>query len=139
MTISTRAYSDGTGGAIQVNGTDVVSIYAGVTRPLYTNTATVAAGNSFTFNPVTYGQICLISCTGAGTITFAAPTNIIEGAPYTFLIKATDTSVRLFAWNVAYQNNPYTYGTTALNKIDVFHFIGGASNTLIYAGGTIGV
>ena len=110
-------------------------------RPNYKNTDTVSTTTSYTFdgsNASGKGQITLITFTNAITVTMAAPTNVIEGMPYTMLLKAGDTSARTFAWNTAYKNTPPTSGTLVSGAIDSLNFIGGASNTMIYNGGTVG-
>lgn len=108
-------------------------------RPNYTNSDTVSTTSSYTYDGSTKGQINLVTLTNAITVTFANPTNIIEGALYIFLLKAGDTSARTFAWGSNYQNTPPSSGTAVTGKADVVSFIGGAGNTLIYSGGTTGV
>lgn len=110
----------------------------GDTRAYYTNNATLAAGNSVAFNPATHGQVFNLAVSGSGTLTFSAPTNITEGAFYTFMLKAGDTSSRTFAWNAAFKfpsaASPLTSGATTVGAYDLVTFIGGPSNTLIYNG-----
>lgn len=107
-------------------------------RPKYGNAATAAGGGSFTFDPTTHGQIALITCSTAGTLTFNAPTNIVEGAPYTMMLKAGDANARTPAWSAAFKwggaTSPITALSTTVGTIDMVNFIGGAANTLIYNG-----
>jgi hypothetical protein len=103
-------------------------------RPWYANTDTVSTSTTYSYDGDTKGQINLITLTNAIAVTFGAPSNIVEGTPYTLLLKAGDTSARSFAWNTAYQNSPPTAGTVVSGKSDVLNFIGGASNTLIFNG-----
>lgn len=105
--------------------------------PTYSNTGTAAAAGSFTLNPAN-GQVQKVTLTGAGAITFAAPTNIQEGAMYKLLLAAGDTSARTFSWNAAYKwpsaSAQLTSGTITSGGLDIITFIGGAANTLIYDG-----
>lgn len=109
----------------------------GDVRPWYNNTPTVSTTSSYTFDPAN-GQVQLITVTGNITITFGAPTNIVEGTMYQMLLKAGDTSSRLFSWNAAYKFPSATSvllsGTSTTGGIDIISFIGGASNTLIFTG-----
>lgn len=153
MSASIFASADGNSGNLQLNGTPVVTfnstgITSGVAnkvnlftanqRPNYANTDTLSATGSFTYDGNTKPQVNLITLTNAITVTFANPTNIVEGAMYLYLLKAGDASARIFAWGTAYQNNPPVTGTTNVGKTDVLSFIGGPSNTLIYIGGSFG-
>jgi hypothetical protein len=110
----------------------------GDTRGHYTNGATIAAGNTLNYNPATHGQVFSLTLTGAGTVTFGAPTNITEGAFYTLLLKADDTDLRSFAWNAAYKFpgaiSPLDVGTANAGAYDSITFVGGPGNTLIYQG-----
>jgi hypothetical protein len=117
-------------------------LMTGVARAWYSSTA-VSTTSTFTFNPFTQGQVAKITLTGAITVTFGAPTNIIEGAMYKFLLTAGDSAGRTFAWNTAYKfpaaTAPVTSGSTTTGAIDIITFIGGASNTLIYDGSVTNV
>lgn len=110
----------------------------GDARPYYTNDPSIAAGNTFLYSVGTHGQVCLITVSGSGTITFGAPANITEGAMYKFILKAGDTSGRTFAWNAAFKfpsaTSLLTSGSTTIDAYDTISFIGGAGNTLIYDG-----
>ncbi len=119
-------------------GIDVAQLFTKPQRPYYTNTDAVSATGTFSYDGDTKGQICLIALTNAITVTFGAPANIVEGQPYSFLLKAGDASARTLAWNVAYQNSPPTSHEAASGKNMTLNFIGGAANTLIYNGGTAG-
>lgn len=122
-------------------GTDFVAPgaatnFTATQRADYTNSATVSATGTYNFDGS--DQIRLITLTNAATITFGAPVGIVEGAYYTFLLKAGDTSVRTFAWNSAYKFPgtiaSITSGTTNSGAFDVITFVGGASDTMIYVG-----
>lgn len=99
-------------------------------------TGTAAAGNTYTFDGA--DQVREITVTGAGAITFGAPTGVTEFALYIFKLKAGDTSSRTFAWNAAYKFPagvaPLTSGTTTNGAKDTLTFIGGPGNTLEYQG-----
>jgi hypothetical protein len=114
------------------------NLWASTQRPHYLNTATAAGGSSFAYDPPTHGQVALITVSTAGVVTFGAPTNIIEGTPYTFLLKAGDTGAKTYAWNAAYKfgsaTAPLTSSTIVAGAYDLINFIGGATNTLIYNG-----
>lgn len=110
----------------------------GIARPTYTNSQAVAAGASFTYNAQTHGQVANIAVSGAGTVTLAAPSNIVEGAMYKLVLKAADTQSRVYAWASAFKfpsgTAPLVAGTQNLGAYDVVSFLGGPSNTLIYQG-----
>lgn len=101
-------------------------------------TLAVSTTSSFTFDPVTNGQVQIVTLTNAITVTFAAPTNIVEGTGYKLLLKAGDTSVRNFIWNSAFKfpgaSSQLATGTTNNGAYDVITFIGGPTNTLIFDG-----
>jgi hypothetical protein len=111
--------------------------------PNYNNGNTMSATGSFVMNPPTTGQIALIVATNAITITFGAPTNILEGASYKIIVKAGDASARTYAWNSAYKfpnaTPPVTAGTQVTGAYDMISFVGGASNTLYYDGSNTSV
>jgi len=117
---------------------DVTQSWTAHQRPAYLNTDTVSTTSSYTYDASTKGQLNLITLTNAITVTFGAPSNIVEGAMYKFILKAGDTNSRSFAWNSAYKFPSaipkITSGTTTNGAFDVITFIGGASNTLIYDG-----
>ena len=105
-------------------------------RPNYSNTDAVTGGGSFSYDADTKGQVCLITLTGAGAVTMNAPANIVEGTPYTFILKAGDTSSRTIAWNVAFKGRggaamSLSSLTAVLDGTNVVNCIGGPSNTLI--------
>lgn len=106
--------------------------------PNYNNANTTAGSATFTLNPPTTGQVALITMTGVGTVTFGAPTNILEGAAYKIIAKAGDSSARTYAWNAAYKFPSGTpVVTTAAGQtgyVDIMSFTGGASNVLYYDG-----
>ena len=101
-------------------------------------TAAVSTTSSYVFDGA--DQIREITLTNAITVTFGAPTGIVQHAMYKFLLKAGDTSARTFAWNAAYKfpsaTSTLASGTTTSGAYDIITFIGGATNTLIYDGVT---
>lgn len=118
--------------------TDVAQTWSAHQRPAYLNTDTVSTTTSYTYDAATKGQVNLITLTNAIAVTFAAPSNIVEGAMYKLLLKAGDTNSRTFAWNSAYKfpgaASKLPTGTTTSGAYDIITFIGGVSNTLIYDG-----
>lgn len=107
-------------------------------RANYSNTDTVTTTSSYTFDGSTKSQVNLVTLTGAITVTFAAPANIVEGTYYTLVLKAGDTSARTFAWNSAYKfpagTAPLSSGTITSGAVDIITFIGGATNVMYYTG-----
>ena len=112
--------------------------FTAINTPWYKNTTTMTASGTLVFDPVSLGQVALITLTGAIAVVFGAPTSITEGAMYKMILRAGDASARTFAWNVAYKfpsgSPPLAAGSTASGAVDIITFIGGASNTLIYDG-----
>lgn len=99
-------------------------------------TAAVSTNTTVTFDGS--DQVREITMTNAITVTFGAPTGIVENAMYIFKLKAGDTSARLYAWNAAYKfpsgTPKLTSGTLTNGAKDIISFIGGPSNTLEYVG-----
>lgn len=99
-------------------------------------TASVTAGSTYNFDGA--DQVREITLTGAGVVTFGAPTGIQQNAMYKLKLKAGDTSSRTFAWNAAFKfpsaSAPLTAGSTTTGAKDTITFIGGPSNTLEYEG-----
>lgn len=63
-----------------------------------TGTASVSATGTFTFNPSTHGQECVITCTNATTITLAISAGtLVAGTVYRLVFVAGDTSTRTLA------------------------------------------
>lgn len=118
---------------------DAVQNFTSNQRANYDNTKTVSGGGSFTFDGATMAQQIVITATGAGTVTFAAPTNIVEGMMYKFIIKAGDTSARPAAFHVNYLFPSASSVLTALSQTvggeDILPFIGRAGNKLALDGG----
>ena len=116
----------------------MTAVLADVSYPNYGNTNTISATGTFNYNPVAHGQVTMITLTNATTVTFGAPTGIVEGAMFKFILKAGDTSNRSFAWssNFKFPSGvaPLTYGTTNSGAYDIITFLGGPTNTLIYDG-----
>lgn len=115
----------------------VISATTSGILPYYNNTATASTTSSFAFDG-TSGQIQLITLTNAITLTLSAPTSITEGAQYTLILKAGDTSSRSLSWNSAYKfpgaSSPLLSASTTTGAYDIISFIGGAGNTLYYTG-----
>lgn len=127
--------------SLTLAGIDVQQLFTANQRPNYKSAATASGGGSYTFDgggASNNGQITLVTLTTAGTLTLAAPTNIVEGMPYTLILKAGDTNARTPSFNSAYKfpsaTSPLTSLTTTSSAYDVINFIGGESNTLIYNG-----
>ncbi|PPC99496.1 MAG: hypothetical protein CTY35_04045 [Methylotenera sp.] len=99
-------------------------------------TASISTTSTYTFDGT--DQIREITLTNAITVTFGAPSGIVPKAMYKFMLKAGDTSARVFAWNAAFKfpnaTPPLTAGATTNGAHDIINFIGGAGNTLIYDG-----
>lgn len=99
-------------------------------------TASISTTSTHTFDGT--DQIREITLTNAITVTFGAPSGIVPKAMYKFMLKAGDTSARVFAWNAAFKfpngTPPLTAGATTNGAHDIISFIGGAGNTLIYDG-----
>ena len=113
--------------------TNVAQLFTKNQRANYGNTDTVSTTSTYTFDGASKAQLNLITVTNAITITFGAPTNIVEGTMYFLAIKAGDTAARSFAWNAAYKwpsGAAPASGTTTNGAYDCYTFIGGASNTL---------
>lgn len=130
-----------------VIGTDVQAFDANTVKKNVANTftatqvpdngaAAVSTTSTYTFDGA--DQIREVTLTNAITVTFGAPTGITEKAMYKFMLKAGDTSARVFAWNAAFKfpnaTPPLTSGATTNGAYDIINFIGGAGNTLIYDG-----
>lgn len=130
-----------------VIGTDVQAFDANTVKKNVANTftatqvpdngtAAVSTTSTYTFDGA--DQIREVTLTNAITVTFGAPTGITEKAMYKFMLKAGDTSARVFAWNAAFKfpsaTPPLTAGATTNGAYDIINFIGGAGNTLIYDG-----
>lgn len=133
--------SDGAGNfSAATAGTDfvkpsVATSFAATQTPS-SDTASISTTSSYAFNGAK--QVREITLTNAITVTFGAPTGIIENAMYIFKLKAGDTSARTFAWNSAYKfpaaTPKLTSGTITSGAKDIITFIGGPSNTLEYMG-----
>lgn len=131
------ATTPSTGAFTTVNSTGAMTAAAGSSRPGYSNSTAIVSTSSFTCDG-SLAQVFLITVTNTITLTFAAPTNIVAGAMYKFLLQAVDGATRTYAWNAAYKfpsaTPPLTTGTTTAGAYDVISFVGGTSNTLIYDG-----
>lgn len=126
--------------SLTVAGIDVPQIFTATQVP--DNAAgTVNATGNYAFDGT--DQIRKVTLTNAITVTFTAPTNIVEHAMYKFVLVAGDANARTFAWNAAYKFPdavpPLTSGVQVSGALDVITFIGGASNTLIYDGHNAGL
>lgn len=107
-------------------------------RPWYKNDNAVTTTSTFSYDPTTMGQVCKVNLSNAITVTFGAPSNIVEGTMYKFMLTAATAHARTFGWNAAFKfpnaTPTVTAGSSTLNAIDIITFIGGPSNTLIYDG-----
>lgn len=116
----------------------MTAVVGDVSYAAYGNANAVSTTSTFTYNPITHGQIALITFTNAITVTMGAPTGIVEGAMFKFILKDGDALSRTFAWNTAFKfptaAAPLTSGNNTSGAFSVISFIGGASNTLIYDG-----
>lgn len=105
--------------------------------PYYNNTWTFSGTSNFTMDG-TNGQIQLITLTNAFTLSMLTPTSITEGAQYTLIFKAGDTSARSLSWGTGFKwpgaVAPITTCSNTTGAYDMISFIGGASNTLYYTG-----
>ncbi len=114
---------------------DTATNFTATQRPDY-GTASVSTTSTYTFDGA--DQIREITLTNTITVTFGAPTGIVQYAMYKFILKAGDANTRTFSWNSAYKMpsavNPIPNGTTTNGAFDIVTFIGGASNTLIFEG-----
>ncbi len=114
---------------------DTATNFTATQRPDY-GTASISTTSTHTFDGA--DQIREFTLTNTITVTFGAPTGIVQYAMYKFILKAGDTNTRTFSWNSAYKMpsavNPLPNGTTTNGAFDVITFIGGASNTLIFEG-----
>lgn len=112
----------------------------GPARPWYKGDNAISTTSTFGYDPNANGQIAKITLTNAITISFATPSNIIEGAMYKLILEAGDTNARTFGWNASFKfpvaTAPLTAGATTVGARDIISFIGGAGQTLIYDGHT---
>lgn len=95
---------------------------------------TLTDGVTIDWNGNANGQS--VKVTLGGNRTMNAPTNINEYAAYVLRVVQDATGSRTLAWNSAYKFAGGTAPTlsTAANAVDVFTFIGGASNVLYCVG-----
>ena len=102
------------------------------------NTASVSTTSSYSFAGA--DQIVNITFTNAITVTFAAPSGLVTGAYYTFILTAGDTSARTYAWNAAWKfpaaTPPLTSGPTTSGSVDVITFLALSATTAAYVGHT---
>jgi len=76
---------------------DVANTFTAVQTP-QSGTASVSATGTFTFNPSSHGQECVITCTNAATITLAISAGtLVAGTVYRLVFVAGDTSARTLA------------------------------------------
>lgn len=112
-------------------------------RPWYKNDNAVSTTSTFSYNATTMGQVCVVNLSNAITVTFGAPSNIVEGCMYKFMLKAATAHARTFAWNAAFKfpaaTPTLTSGTATSGATDIISFIGGPANTLIYDGKVVDV
>lgn len=91
-------------------------------------------GGSITWDCDTNGQI--VKVTLGGIRTMAAPSNVAENAVYVLRVHQDATGNRSLYWNSAYK---FELGidpavTSTANAVDIFTFIGGASNVMYCVG-----
>ena len=116
----------------------MTAVVADISYPAYGNSNAVSTSSTFTYNPVTHGQVALITFTNAITVTMGAPTGIVEGAMFKLIFKDGDALSRTYVWNTAFKfpsaTSPVTLGNGNDGAYTIITFIGGAGNTLIYDG-----
>jgi hypothetical protein len=99
---------------------------------------TVTATGSYAFDGS--DQIRDLTLTNAATITFSAPSGLVAGTYYTFILRAGDTSARTFAWNAAWKFPSavpqLTSGSTTSGAVDIITFIALSATTAAYVGHT---
>lgn len=100
---------------------------------------TLTDGATIDWNGDSNGQSCKVTL--GGNRTMNAPTNINEYAAYVLRVVQDGTGSRTLAWNAAYKFAGGTVPvlTTTASAVDVFTFIGGASNVLYCVGQTLDV
>lgn len=100
---------------------------------------TLTDGATIDWSGDTAGQS--VKVTLAGNRTMNAPTNINEFAAYVIRVIQDATGSRTLAWNSAFKFAGGTAPTltTTASAVDVFTFIGGASNVLYCVGQTLDV
>jgi hypothetical protein len=111
-------------------------------RAFYTNVDNASAGSTFIYDGAAKGQICRISLSGTGTVTFGAPVNCVEGSMYKFVLSPADSNAKTYAWNSAYKfpgGVPVLTAATTYPHVDTITFLGGPNSTLIYDGSSADV
>ena len=100
------------------------------------NTAAVTTTSTYSFAGA--DQIVNISMSNAITVTFAAPSSLVTGAYYTFVLTAATAHVRTYAWNAAWKfpgaASPLTTGTSTSGAVDIITFIALSATTAAYVG-----
>lgn len=116
---------------ITVAGTNLEQTFTAQQTPM---NGTLTDGATIDWNGDSNGQS--VKVTLGGNRTLNAPTNINEYAAYVLRVVQDATGSRTLAWNSAYKFAGGTAPTlsTAANAVDVFTFIGGASNVLYCVG-----
>lgn len=117
--------------SITVAGTNLEQIFTAQQTPM---NGTLTDGATIDWNGDMNGQS--VKVTLGGNRTMNAPTNINEYAAYVLRAVQDATGSRTLAWNSAFKFAGGTAPTltTTANAVDVFTFIGGASNVLYCVG-----
>jgi len=91
-------------------------------------------GATINWNGDANGQV--VAVTLAGNRTLAAPTNIVENACYVLRVHQDATGSRTLAWAAAYRfpGGAAPVLSTGASAVDVFTFVGGASNVMYCVG-----
>ena len=120
-----------------VNGGNVYVSYADSSMPggnvqvaagqLYVSKATATYGSTTTIN-WNSGNVQIVTLTG--TVTFAAPSNLKDGAIYTLMVKQDGTGSRTATWNAVFKwpGGTAPVLTTTANAVDIFTFVSDGTN-----------
>jgi hypothetical protein len=116
---------------------NVAQNFTAIQRPDYATTA-VSTTSSYSFAGA--DQVVNITLTNAITVTFAAPTGLVTGAYYTFILTAGDALARTFAWNAAWKFPgaaiKLASGSATSGGVDVITFLALSATTAAYVGHT---
>ena len=119
------------------------NVFLGQNRPSYVTVTTISTTSTFSYSPSSHGQVANIPLLNSIIVTFGAPTGIVEGSMYKFVLKAGDSLVRTFAWSTSFKFpsgfSPVSSASVVTGAFDIVTFLGGAANTLIYDGSSLDV